>query len=657
MSKTEKKWQRKLQFDERAMTEGSVVTQFEEQDDNDDDDYVWEDEMRPVESPPTRRDHKNLIRSLEQMCLTRVSYTNRFHSVIAKNLKLLSNEITYERMVELLEEEFGKALIDRVASQNYSSLLDKEGERTLYLGNALMATCGRCTLVSCQRDSWLVSLCVACGSAAEQVGDIPLDEYMPRKKGKRKKKNSKKASQESAPSMPDPHGGLTTAERCEESIMRALDYILQISRAELKKKKSHRLLKTSGGDVVFLLKNVCVKAQKGSRVWKKAREVTLEIVDMLSAVKSLDEGAAHTDLLSFLEFLHGRIPLQPDFDSEDHKEQIRAALLNQRLEDILRFDPCETKPVLTESNYCTQCNIEVKSAVTVEAGQPHHELSDSEIEMTATSKKKDRSTTSRKNSKTKTLSRSSSAFSLSETPKKGTPSKTRRRPQCYRCRRPLRSTVHFDAVCLALIWLSVFEDCDIDLKTQNGSARLEDIVRYMPYLRPYRSMEYFGLAMFKFQCYFLTHLIFMAANGIDVDCWSDVRLDPSLFAEEFIFLVTNLKTVIKLDDPELVGEFLQCLRVFGVAEGNALMRIGVEYLLRVEERTKKGNFVKVTSFYTRYHAAYCGIIGLAHETIFPYDDSVEMSKKWRSFEKYLLQPNTSIVARQLQAQRTATTSG
>jgi len=55
-------------------------------------------------------------------------------------------------------------------------------------------------------------------------------------------------------------------------------------------------------------------------------------------------------------------------------------------------------------------------------------------------------------------------------------------------------------------------------------------------------MEYFGLAMFKFQCYFLTHLIFMAANGIEVDCWSDVRLDAELFAEvRELFLCAMLR--------------------------------------------------------------------------------------------------------------------
>lgn len=40
-------------------------------------------------------------------------------------------------------------------------------------------------------------------------------------------------------------------------------------------------------------------------------------------------------------------------------------------------------------------------------------------------------------------------------------------------------------------------------------------------------------------------------------------------------------------------------------------------------------------------------IGSAHEGLFPYGDNVQVSKKCRPFEKYILQPNTSAMAHRL----------
>lgn len=42
-------------------------------------------------------------------------------------------------------------------------------------------------------------------------------------------------------------------------------------------------------------------------------------------------------------------------------------------------------------------------------------------------------------------------------------------------------------------------------------------------------------------------------------------LQRELFEEELSFIVSNLKQVICMEDPELTGEFLQCLRILGVS--------------------------------------------------------------------------------------------
>ena len=155
--------------------------------------------------------------------------------------------------------------------------------------------------------------------------------------------------------------------------------------------------------------------------------------------------------------------------------------------------------------------------------------------------------------------------------------------------------------------------------------------------------------------------------------WGRHELRADLFEEEFTFLLQNTRTVIRLADPELVGEFLHCLRIFGVgvdtraakaaasaandhdrdvaraaaaaagaagaaagveagaehaaasapsrpavklpkwhAAAEQWMDDGVSFLLNTERKFGcKGSWVSdATAFYTRYHAAYCGIVGL-----------------------------------------------
>lgn len=100
--------------------------------------------------------------------------------------------------------------------------------------------------------------------------------------------------------------------------------------------------------------------------------------------------------------------------------------------------------------------------------------------------------------------------------------------------------------------------------------------------------------------------------------------------EELLFLHSNVSTVIAMDDPELVGEFLSALRVLGCADSDEAMQRGYAYLLAKEQMGKAaGSWVKSSEgFYKRYHAAYCAIIGLAEMTL---DSGAVMEPQWRPF--------------------------
>jgi hypothetical protein len=75
-----------------------------------------------------------------------------------------------------------------------------------------------------------------------------------------------------------------------------------------------------------------------------------------------------------------------------------------------------------------------------------------------------------------------------------------------------------------------------------------------------------------------------------------------------------MKHVVKLKDPELVGEFLHSLKILGTPFEHPVFRQGVVYLLMAElpKDAKAGRWLKSNfSFFRKYHAAYCAIIGLS----------------------------------------------
>jgi hypothetical protein len=85
---------------------------------------------------------------------------------------------------------------------------------------------------------------------------------------------------------------------------------------------------------------------------------------------------------------------------------------------------------------------------------------------------------------------------------------------------------------------------------------------------------------------------------------------------------------IRLKDPELVGEFLQGLRILECPDTHPVMQRGYYYLLTTEKSGKmRGNWVNSAApFYQRYHAAYCGVIGLGD---FQFDPKRQWFSKWK----------------------------
>mmetsp|Transcript_5488 Transcript_5488/g.16890 ORF Transcript_5488/g.16890 Transcript_5488/m.16890 type:complete len:125 (+) Transcript_5488:1851-2225(+) len=100
-----------------------------------------------------------------------------------------------------------------------------------------------------------------------------------------------------------------------------------------------------------------------------------------------------------------------------------------------------------------------------------------------------------------------------------------------------------------------------------------------------------------------------------------------LFEEEFLFLLLNLGQVTSMEDPELIGEFIQCLRIFGVSSVDStiwpLIHDAMLFLLKLEQHcTGQAVWAKPNDTpYDRYHTAYCAAIGLMSYSFLPHPEA------------------------------------
>jgi hypothetical protein len=130
--------------------------------------------------------------------------------------------------------------------------------------------------------------------------------------------------------------------------------------------------------------------------------------------------------------------------------------------------------------------------------------------------------------------------------------------KCFNCRHLLKKKVDYGALTDAVVWGYVFSVVDIPIRCQNGIATLKKIVEVLPLARCYQRIDELGHEFYKLQCYFLTHVIYAFSN------WGQHCVHRQLFADEFEFIVHNMSVAIRLEDPEIVGEFIQCLKIMQV---------------------------------------------------------------------------------------------
>ena len=92
---------------------------------------------------------------------------------------------------------------------------------------------------------------------------------------------------------------------------------------------------------------------------------------------------------------------------------------------------------------------------------------------------------------------------------------------------------------------------------------------------------------------------------------------------EFIFIISSLNHALNVEDPEIVGELIHCLYILGYQMNDEVINKAIpklrdlfirslEFLINCEGSFKEcGMWTdKASVAYARYHAAWCGIVGL-----------------------------------------------
>mmetsp|Transcript_3775 Transcript_3775/g.11170 ORF Transcript_3775/g.11170 Transcript_3775/m.11170 type:complete len:661 (-) Transcript_3775:184-2166(-) len=190
-------------------------------------------------------------------------------------------------------------------------------------------------------------------------------------------------------------------------------------------------------------------------------------------------------------------------------------------------------------------------------------------------------------------------------------------PNCADCNAFLRSRVDYGSLTDALVWSHLFEELGVPLICNNANVSFVDVASVLPLVRVYQRIDELGHDFFRLQCYFVTHFIYVMSD------WGRHMLQRSLFEEELVFMVSNLHQVISMKDPELTGEFVQCLRILGISHLDSSIWPSIKnamiFLLELEKYGSCESmwFNHADSAYDRYHTAYCAAIGLMSYSFLP----------------------------------------
>ncbi|HEX6729867.1 MAG TPA: hypothetical protein VF074_07640 [Pyrinomonadaceae bacterium] len=175
----------------------------------------------------------------------------------------------------------------------------------------------------------------------------------------------------------------------------------------------------------------------------------------------------------------------------------------------------------------------------------------------------------------------------------------RGRKTCSDCKRRLSMMSRYGVWLDALIRSYMGERYAVRL-----GASFADVIKWLPTMRPYPKYDDGDNPDFYWAVYAVTHVVYTLND------YSLYNLSPSWLPREYAFLKQNLKQAIAMEDPELMGEFLDTLKSFGLQEDHPLILKGMTYLLSRQNSDGSWGDLDVEDIYERYHPTWTAIDGL-----------------------------------------------
>lgn len=176
----------------------------------------------------------------------------------------------------------------------------------------------------------------------------------------------------------------------------------------------------------------------------------------------------------------------------------------------------------------------------------------------------------------------------------------RGRKKCRRCGRRLRMQNRYMIWYVALIRTYMAACYGVSLGAGFGEA-----LKWLPRMRPYRSTGNTDHRDFYDTLYAVTHVVYTLND------YNKYRLSPAWLPQEFAFLKENLcAAVAEFEDEEMVGEFLETLRSFGLADTHPLIRKATRFLLSRQNADGSWGATNADDIYLNYHPTLCAVGGL-----------------------------------------------
>jgi hypothetical protein len=175
----------------------------------------------------------------------------------------------------------------------------------------------------------------------------------------------------------------------------------------------------------------------------------------------------------------------------------------------------------------------------------------------------------------------------------------RGRKTCQKCKRRLKMTSRYHTWMEALCATYWFERYGVSLE-----ARYSDVLKWLPKMRPYFGLKRSDYLDFFYTAYAVTHVVY-TLNGYGV-----YNLSRRWLPNEFAFLKANLKEAISLEDSDMVAEFVDSLKSFGLSDDHPTIRRGMNYLLSEQNPDGSWGDADDGGTFRLFHATWTAIDAL-----------------------------------------------